>query len=374
MEIIDSFFKNLNNKDQQIYFQLLQGLNKSVIIAITDVNGEIQYANEMFCEISGYKIEELIGKNHRILKSGHHDNIFYDEMWSTILSGKVWKNDICNKKKNGEIYWVKTTIVPLFDIENNLNAFLSIRMDITKEKEQESVIAAQLVKNIQFSRMANLGEMAGGIAHEINNPLSVIIGKTDLLQRLVDCDHIDRETVKKSIEKIYITAARIAKVVKALRYFSGHIDDANRIYVKLSDIIEQTVVLCFEKYSADMVDLQIINDADLILDCVPDQISQVLLNLLSNSFDAIKNNSKKWIKIETKDKNNKVKISITDSGNGINHSIQLKMMDPFFTTKEVGNSGLGLSIAKGIIEEHKGKLYYDSTSENTRFIIELPKK
>lgn len=105
------------------------------IIAITDKNGNITYANKEFCRISKYSEEELIGQNHRILRSGFHPPQFYQGMWKTISSGNVWRGEVKNKAKDGSMYWVKTIIVPLVDETCKVSEFVSIRTDITKEKE-----------------------------------------------------------------------------------------------------------------------------------------------------------------------------------------------------------------------------------------------
>ena len=131
--------------------------------------------------------------------------------------------------------------------------------------------------------------------------------------------------------------------------------------------------LCTENLKVHQVDLRIIGNQDLEFDCRPTQISQVLVSLINNSLDATRDLPEKWIEIQMEDQNGKIRITVTDSGNGIPEGIANKIMNPFFTTKEIGKgTGLGLSISKGIIENHGGTITLNTASPHTQFIIELP--
>ncbi|RSK26526.1 EAL domain-containing protein [Bacillus sp. HMF5848] len=133
---------------------LLYAFDESTIIAITDVKGKIIYANKSFCHISKYKKEELLGRNHNILKSGYHDSVFYKNIWNTILSGNIWRGQIKNRAKDGSMYWVQTTIVPIFNNEKQIDYFISFRTDITREKQLELLrieeIKADFLQTVQL--------------------------------------------------------------------------------------------------------------------------------------------------------------------------------------------------------------------------------
>ena len=343
-------------------------LDASSIVAFTDVSGTITFANDKFCEISGYSKNELLGKNHFILSSGHHSKAFFVGLWKTISSNQVWKGEICNKAKDGHLYWVDTTIVPKTGVDGKIEQYIAIRHDITQRK-----LAEQL--SLQSAKMASLGEMAGGIAHEINNPLAIIQGKSQQLIRTIQRGKFTPEYGSEELSKIVKTSERIAKIVRGLRAFSRNAEKDPFLSFELKALFDDVLGLCSEKFKAHQIKLEISSTPSIFLQCRPVQLEQVLLNLLNNAHDAVLPLADKWIRIDSKILDGKVLISVTDSGCGIPPEITNKLMQPFFTTKAVGKgTGLGLSISKGILEDHHGHLRYDASSPNTRFEIELPLK
>lgn len=229
-------------------------------------------------------------------------------------------------------------------------------------------------KLIQSSKMASLGEMSGGIAHEINTPLATIALCVDSLDHRIEIGKLAPEDVSKKLATIRKTVDRIAQIIRGLRMFSSGGDRIPEEEKEILSLIQDTAILCQDKLNAHDINLSIEGDPDLKISCRAVQISQVVLNLLSNSIDAIASQHDKWIEIKVTDNGSFIQIKVTDSGSGIPEPIAQKIMQPFFTTKDVGKgTGLGLSISSGIIGSHGGKLSLDSTSKNTCFIIELPK-
>lgn len=238
--------------------------------------------------------------------------------------------------------------------------------DVTDEKNLE----AQLYQN---SKLAALGEMASGVAHEINNPLSIIIGKASLLTDQINKPTWNREKIIQDIEKIEKTSLRISKIIKGLTAFSRNSEQDSYAVVPVKQVIEDTLSLVNEKFKYRGIDVIVDCPTELALECNATQIGQVLMNLLINSYDAIKRFEKKWIKLEVKSNGSRVTILVSDSGDGISTKIAEKIMQPFFTTKSVGEgTGLGLSLSKGLIESHSGSLMYLPTTKHTTFQIELP--
>jgi signal transduction histidine kinase/integral membrane sensor domain MASE1/Fe-S cluster biosynthesis and repair protein YggX len=238
----------------------------------------------------------------------------------------------------------------------------------TKELEESKI---QL---LQASKMASLGEMASGMAHEINNPLTIITAKLKVLSFMLADLKTERPEIFGEMDRIQITTDRISKIVKGLKSFSrSSVKDPFEL-VSLKDIVNETLALCAEKFKSEGIDLEVSEVPNIFLHCRSGQISQVLLNLLNNSRDAVEDLKNKWIKIDFEVKGLKlIDIMVTDSGEGIPKEVSERMMEPFFTTKVVGKgTGLGLSIAKGIIDDHGGKLYLNSRSFHTRFVIEIP--
>jgi C4-dicarboxylate-specific signal transduction histidine kinase len=216
--------------------------------------------------------------------------------------------------------------------------------------------------------------MAGGIAHEINNPLAIIIGKISQLKRRLKID-TDLIKLNEDLSVIENTAKRISSIIKGLSAFSRNAENDSMENVLVPVLIQDTLELSRERFKFNSIDLRFdyANCQQVFVKGRAAQLLQVLVNLLNNAFDAVEVLPIKWVEIQVKVVGNTCKILISDSGDGIPPDVVEKIMSPFFTTKSIGRgTGLGLSISKGIIEEHHGKLYYDATSKNTRFVIELP--
>lgn len=256
---------------------------------------------------------------------------------------------------------------------------LKMKNYISLQDELNKLIQDQQLMIAQSSKMASLGEMAGGIAHEINNPLAIIQGNSARILKLFQegLAHSQLDEVIKCSDKIEKTTERIAKIIDGLKQFSrdGSYDPME--VTSIRKIINDTLPFCESKLANHKINLRI-NDfpESYTIDCRPVQISQVILNLISNAADAIQNKNEKWIQIFVTPLENQIfQISVTDCGSGIPVDIANKIMQPFFTTKGVGKgTGLGLSISKGIIESHNGRFYLDHDSAYTKFVIEIPKK
>ncbi len=260
----------------------------------------------------------------------------------------------------------------------NLNGSLESKVQSrTQELSQamKSLEASQTVL-AQSAKMTALGEMAGGIAHEINTPLSAILMNAEVLMDKADQEPTP-EQIRKRADTIIKIVARVSKIIMGLKRFSRNADATEKSRVLVQTIIDDTMTLCSEKFKSQSVILEIkLESPDLTINCVPEHISQVLLNFLNNSLYALKETtdlSNKWISINALKKENRVEINVTDAGTGLPENIQAKLMQPFFTTKPPGSgTGLGLSISRGIIEQNGGEMFYDKTCPNTRFVIRLP--
>jgi C4-dicarboxylate-specific signal transduction histidine kinase len=246
--------------------------------------------------------------------------------------------------------------------------------DIHEKKLFEQQMTLQKLKLESSSKMAALGEMAGGLAHEINNPVAIISGKAQQLMLMIKHQQAEPETIYKGLEDINKTSDRITRIVKSLRNFShGDADNESFSVVSLQAIIDETLSFCEAKFKNYGVQFSTDIPTDIQLQCRPVQISQVLLNALNNSYDAVIQSSEKSIRIEAQIHGRFVHIQVIDSGPGIPTELRDKIMEPFFSTKEVGQGiGLGLSISKGIINSHQGEIYFDYRSQQTVLVITLP--
>ncbi|MCB9228183.1 MAG: GHKL domain-containing protein [Deltaproteobacteria bacterium] len=229
-------------------------------------------------------------------------------------------------------------------------------------------------KLVYSSKLASLGEMAGGIAHEINNPLGAILLRADQIRRLLKRDEVQNEKVYEFLTVIDDTGKRIEKIIHGLKTFARSGDHEPFKETKMITIVADTLALCEEQFRNHSIELKVsgVNE-ETSLECNPVQVSQILLNLLSNAKHAVKElRSVRWVELNCVVEEDRVILSVTDSGPGIPENIREKILQPFFTTKDIGEgTGLGLSVSKGIAEQHHGRLFL-ADSGNTRFVLELP--
>lgn len=236
-------------------------------------------------------------------------------------------------------------------------------------------IEFQKMNIFRTSKMTTLGEMSSQLAHEINNPLTIIRSSAYTLKKVITADELNKEKAIEYLNKIDTTTTRITKIIAGLRAFSRSGDNDPFEMQNMSKIIQDISELSSHRLKMTSVQLNIVDFTDFTFECRASQIEQVLLNLLNNSIDSIADLPEKWIRIEIQLQKENFTLKFTDSGNGIPQQIAERIMEPFFTTKAVGKgTGLGLSISKGLIESHRGQLTYNNKSKNTEFLIQLPLK
>lgn len=254
-------------------------------------------------------------------------------------------------------------------------AYTLYKNQLQKMKDEE-ILQEHRAQMINSSKLATLGEISSGIAHEINNPLTIIVSKVEILKRKMLTTPFPKDEILSDITKIQLMSDRIVKIVRSLKALSR--DGKNDPFqeVSLKELLSEVISFCSERIKSKNIDLRIQEFEDIKVQCRSVEISQILLNLLNNATDAVERLSEKWIQIDIKIlANHSVEITMTDSGFGIPSEVASKMMQPFFTTKEVGKgTGLGLSISHGIANDHQGSLIYNKKSTHTQFILTLPLK
>jgi len=328
-------------------------------------------------ELWGLKSEHVIGKSDYEFFPQEQADWFRENDEQIVRDGvmKVIPEELVSSPVVGDVY-VRTRKVPILDENGEPSQLLGISEDITEQKRNQEIIEKQRLQMVNTAKMTALGEMAGGIAHEINNPLAIIEVYAGQLTSMAETGTLDSERVVRAAGVISSTVDRIAKITRGLRSFARDAAEDPFVRSKIGVVVSETLEFCQEKFTKNGVQLILTPISEsLQAECRPVQISQVLLNLLNNSFDAVVGTRDAWVKVEAEDAGEKVRISVTDSGHGVPPEVAEKIMQPFFTTKGVGKgTGLGLSISQGIIRSHHGELELDRSSKNTRFVIAIPKQ
>ncbi|MFA7402847.1 MAG: cache domain-containing protein [Pelobacteraceae bacterium] len=344
-------------------------------IVITDTFGTIEYVNPHFTALTGYSFEESVGRNPSILKTGDTSNEEYKQLWETILSGREWRGEFHNRKKNGDLYWEQALIAPIRDNSYAITHFIAIKEDITEHKQLEGQLR-------HAQKMDAIGQLAGGIAHDFNNILTAIVGYASIMQLKLP----DGSPLKKNAEQIAATAERGATLTQGLLAFSRK-QASNPVVVDLNEIINRVHQLLLRLISED-IHLEInLEQTGLPVLADSGQIEQVLMNLSTNARDALQQGGTIVITTEAVSIDSDfvlatgfgkpgryALLTFTDNGGGMDAEIAKHIFEPFYTTKELGKgTGLGLSIVYGIIRKHNGYILCNSSiGLGTTFRIYLP--
>ena len=350
--------------------QILRAVDTTTILAITDAKGIILHVNDRFCEISKYSREELVGQSRRIVKSDYHPKSFFVDMWRTICSGKTWNAEIKNIAKDGSYYWVETSIVPFFDDVGELYRFAAIRKDITDKKNLTEQIELERAKSLHSEKMAALGEMAAGIAHEVGNPLAALRGRAEMLKMKAQVEEIPSDEIVKTTNTILALVDRTSKIIKGLKSYARDASGDPMQEVDVVQMVEDILDFASSRIEKAGVGLKQELTKKLIrAHCREAEISQVLVNLVNNACDVLAEGSERKLVVRVFSRNDDVVIEVEDSGPGVHSQIREKIFEPFFTTKAVGSgTGLGLSIGRRIMESHGGGL---SLKDEDRTCFEL---
>lgn len=285
-----------------------------------------------------------------------------------MATGKPQVNTIMGiKVGKEEPRWIMINSTPIhIDSEKHPTHTVTTFADITASKRSEEQL-------YHSAKMSSLGEMAAGMAHEINTPLAIINIAAEQIRMTCSTTMPDIALIQKKADQIDSTVGKIAQIIASLRSYSRTSMSDNAEELFLTQTINETMTLCYERLKDHQIELQVNVTDNLKVKSLNSHLLQILLNLINNSIDAIDQTAHPWIKIEAQLKKNVVELSVVDSGKGIPAGVQDKMMRPFFTTKSPGKgTGLGLGISQRLAENMNAKLFYDSSSPNTRFVIQLP--
>jgi len=343
---------------------------------ITNLDGIIEYANPRFYENTGFTSDETLGKTPAFLKSEDADAEQFDEMWTTIMSGREWRGEIRNRRKNGELFWSSTAICPIINSSGDISNFLIVAEDTTdKRRMDEQLRHAQ--------KLEAVGTLAGGVAHDFNNILTGILGHCQIAIEKLDPD----ADVQFNLDQVMVASDRAKELVQQLLAFSRR-REANLKPVSLNAIVDEAVKLIHASIPSTIsIRWSVAENAVTVL-ADTTQIHQVLLNLCSNAADAI-GDTGGAIEITVEDITTTTTIGVAghdlapgqyaclrvgDTGCGMDPYTLARAFDPFFTTKPVGaGTGLGLAAVHGIVQDHGGGIEVVSEpGKGTSFSIYLP--
>jgi PAS domain S-box-containing protein len=275
------------------------------------------------------------------------------------------------RKASGETRWLSVSTSPLPSEVGRGEVLMTIS-DVTELRSHQLLFS-------QAAKMKALGEMAGGVAHEINNPLTIISGFATLIDGNLRDAEVSPALYERELQRIVATSERISVIVRSLKFFSRSGEKEEFVRTDLSVIVRETLLLCSERFRMAGIALETRLTEGALVACRPTQISQVLLNLLNNAFDAVSKLDDRWVRVEVEplakgdEVSGSYRIRVSDSGPGIPEALQGRLMQPFFTTKGPGaGAGLGLSVSNGIVEDHGGGLRYENVGGHTSFCVELP--
>lgn len=347
-----------------------------ISIVITDKNGIIQYVNNKFVELTGYSKEEAIGKTTRILKSGVYSIDFYKNLWDTILSGDVFNYEFLNKKKNGELYWEKKSIVPLKNERGEITNFVSFGIDVTERKKLIDELRA--AKEIAEEANRIKSNFLSAMSHEIRTPLNPIIGFTSLINEYFS--KYGNEETESWFKAVQNNAQRLLDTAKKIMEYTQLEEGKYQANFELLNL-NQIIINIFNQFKVMAEQKQLryeIQLPDYIVEMKTDRyaVERVLMNLISN---AIKFTPKGFVIVILRDLDEIVKITIKDSGVGISEEYQKHLFETFSQEmvgykREYEGSGLGLALTKKFVSMIYGEISFFSQKDiGSTFEVILPK-
>ena len=362
-------------KADAIFRNLLEAAPDAMVVV--DRDGRIIFVNarteSLFCyrreQMLGQTVEMLVPDRFRESHAGHRRSFSAASRVREMGAGV----QLYGQRNDGTEFPVDISLSPLATEEGML--VLTAIRDVSSRIAMQAQLDASRMQIVSSARLSALGMMAGSIAHEINNPLGIIHAyASNLLERAGDGD-LSAPDVRRVCSRILETTERIASIVKSLRHIVREGSGDPFLPASVKEIIERALELCSERFRIHSVKLSTPNvEAGLRVRCREVQITQVLLNLLQNAFDAVSGvDGDKWISIGVESHAQNVLLSVIDNGPGVPHELRDRIMEPFFTTKPVGKgAGLGLSISRSIAQDHGGDLCYEKRNGHTCFSLTLP--
>ena len=390
---------------QELEFQKAV-LDAHAIVSVADAQGRILYVNKLFSDISGYGKEELLGQNHRLLKSGRHDPAFYERMWSTIAMGEIWQGELCNRTKDGREYWVQSTIVPFLDENGVPMRYLSARTDITALKQAQEELSRhrdrlhELVearteelrraKEVAEAASRAKSEFLANMSHELRTPMHAVLSYSELGEGKAGQEGVAPDKLKNYFQRIHQSGHRLLHLINELLDLSKM--EAGRMSYALRQAdLRPLIIRIGENLAGLMTDKGLTLD---MKDCSGPSVAvfdtlrmeQVFTNLLSNAIRFSPQGGVITIQCETVAIHGRrtddgtvpgIRIAISDQGPGIPETELESVFEPFVQSSQTkngaGGTGLGLPICRQILNAHRGRIWAENPSSGgARIVFEFP--
>jgi PAS domain S-box-containing protein len=367
--------KNRNHEEQQCLLEAVEQTSEGILIA--DSNRVVRYVNPAFEKMSGFLHDELVGKNADKIWSEYNEKCFPDNLWSNLNQGNSWEGRMTNRRKDGSLYESETKISVVRDRNGNISHFLNVNRDLTREARLEKQL-------IRAQKMQAIGTLAGGIAHDFNNILSAIMGYTEICMLQAPKD----TQIPRRLERVMLACDRAKELVKQILTFSRQTkQEYNKVQIHL--IVKEALKLLRASLPSTIeIRQEILTDSSYVM-ADPTQIHQILVNLCTNAAHAMHENGGKLsvklddLNLDPKDEKKfsaitpgaYVRLTVSDTGHGMDMETIEHIFDPFFTTKKNGESeGMGLAVVQSIVGDHGGAVFVNSEPENgSTFEVLFPK-
>ncbi|MGD8170791.1 PAS domain S-box protein [Vibrio sp. TRT 21S02] len=337
-------------------------------VMITDLTGRIVYVNPVFCELTGYQREDVLGQTPRFLQSGEMDSSEYQNLWQTLEEGQEWRGEFHNRKKSGELFWERARISPVKDVDGRTLYYVAVKQDISEEKRLAQEVETQTRERIHHEKLAAVGKVVSMIAHDLRNPLSSIKMVLQLQARTQKNEMFDI-----SLEQVRYMEAILEELLAYSRP-----DQCKPEWIDLNKLLE-TLAASQQKLSKqNNVNITLSLQPNLpTLYADPTKLRQALQNLLLNAMQAAQQATTEppqvviCSNIMITDSETQLLIDIENNGHSIDPCLVDKVFEPFFTTKAKG-TGLGLAIVQRIIDAHKGQIKLIPLPQGTQARIRIP--
>jgi PAS domain S-box-containing protein len=331
--------------------QYIEAIENNNIVSKTDINGIITFVNDEFCKISKYSRDELIGKNHNIVRHPDIPPSHFKKLWNTILAKQTYKATVKNLAKDGSVFYVNTTIFPILDDYGNIIEFVAIRYDVTKATNIAEKLKHRDRLMYQQARLASMGEMIANIAHQWRQPLSELgILLYGMKKEHINCSENEKFNIQYDKSKNLIK--QMSQTIDDFRNFFSPNKPKEHFFV--CDIIDEVMFILKDTLKNEHIHVDIVCDKEIKLFGYANELSHVLINILNNAKDAYCHIStkSKLINISAKQNSKSIQIKISDNGIGIPKNRIDKVFEPYFTTKHSSHgTGLGLYMVKLIVED-----------------------